>query len=402
MIDNEDDNDDILQDTNNGNDQNNDIGTSSCEEFYDGENDNDNNENGRSVTYSTRRITAEEYKREGMESKEAFEAEFKRMIPLVEHIRRTKIYREIMVQSAREASTSSGAASSMFSSARRNDRRFHSSSSVKFKDDDGNNSGDDSDDNLSDSQTINLFKSHRRDADKRRSGNPSRRNSIRRNTLGNIDDGRSQRGSGLCGCDSIFGIIFMALSLGYLFYTYAWVGKLSCYNTKDNFKLVEIKCFDKVIKNIENGETYPLERDPIFDNTYLHKAAEVGGVEFAEKLVKRYPELVDMINFANDTALHIAVRNGHINFVRFLLLHDANCTAVNKHDKIPKDGSKTGEMDRILEDLCKRPQEQEPESKPVPVPVSVLGTEHGEYHPQEDTFNNINKDFPNLELKNKN
>lgn len=55
-------------------------------------------------------------------------------------------------------------------------------------------------------------------------------------------------------------------------------------------------------------------------NTVLHlAAAESGKAECVEQILKRYPGLLCKTNSKDETALHVAVRGGHLNVVRVLL-----------------------------------------------------------------------------------
>ena len=364
-------NDDIFQDyTGNGTDE--EPGEIKEGEMFLGETEDVNRYNSRATSHVTRRITEEEYKKEGKESCEAFESKFKEFMPLIESIRRTKYYNDFICSARTPSSSSVGGDPDFLSSSMRekNKRHYHSSSNVRFDDKDS--------DNLSDSQTTNLFTSHRRDVNKRednngwgrnrsrsRSGSRSRRSS---NRFGSSNRGGGGGGGGVPFCrrslclDSVVGTIFVLLGLVYLFYAYVWVGNLSCYNAKSNFELIELRCYSKVRQNILDGEAYSTEKDKVLNDSYLHKAAQVGGVELGDFLVSRHPELVNDRNFAGDTPLHVAVRNNHPEFVKFLLLNGASCSARNRNDLVPMDYSKNPEVDAIMREYCK----QNPDDPPPP------------------------------------
>lgn len=346
MMSNNDDDDGILQDVDRGLVDSYDDNEITGDAVFCGGEDDLNKNSGETMMYTSRRITLEEYDREGARSREIFEKQFKKLIPLIEPIRRTKAYQE-MAQSARASWSSS---SSTLSMTHRNDRRYHSSSHVGFSDSDS-----DDDNEFSDSETVSLFSSHRRDAGGR-SKNVSRRNSARRNSFNRHSAGGKpwDRG-GISYFDSLICIIFISLSLFYLFYTYVWVGNLSCYNAKDNFELIELKCYDKVLQSFESGESALTERDEKLSNTYLHKAAEVGGTSFGEVLIKKRHDLIDMQNYAGETALHIAVRNDHLEFVKLLISNGANCSISNKDGRSPIDYSKNREIDQVMPKNCKAP-----------------------------------------------
>lgn len=300
----------------------------------------------RTIMYTSRRITPEQYELEGKRSREIIEERFRKLLPLVEQVTRTKAYRNMMHSERVPSSSPAG---------RRNDRRYHSSSSVDFNDDSDGDNNDGSDDNLSDSQTINLFSSRRRDSAGRRSVNTSRNGSSRRNSFGNkYASGRNQFRGGMYFLDSLFGVIFIALALGYLFYTYVWSGHLNCYYASNGFELIERGCFDKFRQGFANGAYCSNEVDSLLNNTYLHTAAKVGAVDVGEFLVKKHPDLVDKQNFAGDTPLHIAVRKNQFDFVKFLIENNADCSIENKRERSPKDGSKSQDIDKYLEGHCKQ------------------------------------------------
>lgn len=54
-------------------------------------------------------------------------------------------------------------------------------------------------------------------------------------------------------------------------------------------------------------------------NTVLHLASESGKAECVEQILKKYSDLLCKKNSEGDTALHVAVRGGHLNVVRVLL-----------------------------------------------------------------------------------
>lgn len=54
-------------------------------------------------------------------------------------------------------------------------------------------------------------------------------------------------------------------------------------------------------------------------NTVLHLASESGKAECVEQILRKYPDLLCKKNSEGDTALHVAVRGGHLNVVRVLL-----------------------------------------------------------------------------------
>lgn len=54
-------------------------------------------------------------------------------------------------------------------------------------------------------------------------------------------------------------------------------------------------------------------------NTVLHLASESGKAECVQQILKTYPSLLCITNSKGETALHIAVRAGHLNVVRVLL-----------------------------------------------------------------------------------
>lgn len=299
----------------------------------------------RTIMYTSRHITPEQYDLEGKRSREVFEKRFNKLLPLVKQITRTREYQR-MVRSERVPSSSSSAGGG-----RGNDRRYHSSSSVDFNDD---SDGSDNDGNLSDSQTINLFSSRRRDSGGRRSTNSSRNGGSRRNSIGNkYASGRNNFRGGMHFLDSLVGVIFIALALAYLFYTYIWSGHLNCYSANDGFELIERGCFEKFKQAFKNGEYCAMDPGDSLNNTYLHTAAKAGAVDIGEFLAKRHPELIDKQNFAGDTPLHVAVRSNKIDFVKFLLENNANCSVTNRREQAPIDGSRNREIDAYMKKHCK-------------------------------------------------
>ena len=54
-------------------------------------------------------------------------------------------------------------------------------------------------------------------------------------------------------------------------------------------------------------------------NTVLHLASESGREECVEQILRTFPDLLCKKNSKGETALHVAVRGGHLNVVRVLL-----------------------------------------------------------------------------------
>ena len=107
----------------------------------------------------------------------------------------------------------------------------------------------------------------------------------------------------------------------------------------DNALLTAIKSdqYDQARRLIRSG-TIDLTAVNAFGCTYMHYAVHYSGVAIIRLLIKKEPSIIDFVNDAGISPLHIACEKGKIEVVEILLQSNTKATSyVDIYDYRPRD-----------------------------------------------------------------